>query len=155
MQPQEIVGLQEIARCVISQYFPEFSSCHLTSEFRHVEGSIAEVHHTYPFKDNQYKGEILLSIDYSMRRSGLKAITGAIAHEIAHRVGWEGPGHPLISCREADQIVIEKGLCAHLAEAKKNLEELRPQSVINGYSSKELEGILGIRPSTIAVQEIA
>jgi hypothetical protein len=107
-----------------------------------VEGSIAEVHHTYPFKDNQYKGEILLSIDDSMRQSGLKAITGAIAHEIAHRVGWEGPGHPLISCREADQIVIERGLCAHLTEAKKNLEESRPQSIINGYSSRELEDIM-------------
>jgi len=139
MQPQEIVDLQEVARYVISQYFPEFSSCYLTSEFRHVEGSIAEVHHTYPFQDNQYKGEILLSIDASMRQSGLKAITGAIAHEIAHRVGWEGPGHPLISCREADQIVIERGLCAHLTEAKKNLEESRPQSIINGYSSRELE----------------
>lgn len=142
MQPQEIVDLQEIARYVISQYFPEFSSCYLTSEFRHVEGSIAEVHHTYPFQDNQYKGEILLSIDDSMRQSGLKAITGAIAHEIAHRVGWEGPGHPLISCREADQIVIERGLCAHLTEAKKNLEESRPQSIINGYSSRELEDIM-------------
>jgi hypothetical protein len=142
MQPQEIVDLQEIARRVISQYFPEFSSCYLTSEFRHVEGSVAEVHHTYPFKDNQYKGEILLSIDDSMRRSGLKAITGAIGHEIAHRVGWEGPGYPLISCREADQIVIERGLCAHLTEAKKNLEELRPQSVMNGYSSKELEDMM-------------
>jgi len=142
MQPQEIVDLQEVARYVISQYFPEFSSCYLTSEFRHVEGSIAEVHHTYPFQDNQYKGEILLSIDDSMRQSGLKAITGAIAHEIAHRVGWEGPGHPLISCREADQIVIERGLCAHLTEAKKNLEESRPQSIINGYSSRELEDIM-------------
>lgn len=142
MQPQEIVDLKETAEYVISQYFPEFSSCYLTSEFRHVEGSIAEVHHTYPFKDNQYKGEILLSIDDSMRQSGLKAITGAIAHEIAHRVGWEGPGHPLISCREADQIVIERGLCAHLTEAKKNLEESRPQSIINGYSSRELEDIM-------------
>ena len=142
MQPQEIVDLKEIARYVISQYFPEFSSCYLTSEFRHVEGSVAEVHHTYPFKDNQYKGEILLVIDDSMRQSGLKAITGAIAHEIAHRVGWEGPGHPLISCREADQIVIERGLCAHLTEAKKNLEESRPQSIINGYSSRELEDIM-------------
>jgi hypothetical protein len=142
MPPQEIVDLQETARSVIGQYFPEFSSCYLTSEFRHVEGSIAEVHHTYPFKDNQYKGEILLIIDDSMRQSGLKAITGAIAHEIAHRVGWEGPGHPLISCREADQIVIDKGLCAHLIEAKKNLEQSRPQSIIDGYSSKELEGIV-------------
>jgi len=142
MQPQEIADLKETAEYVISRYFPEFSSCYLTSEFRHVEGSIAEVHHTYPFKDNQYKGEILLSIDDSMRQSGLKAITGAIAHEIAHRVGWEGPGHPLISCREADQIVIERGLCAHLTEAKKNLEESRPQSIINGYSSRELEDIM-------------
>jgi len=142
MPPQEIVDLQEIATRVISQYFPEFSSCYLTSEFRHVEGSVAEVHHTYPFKDNQYKGEILLSIDDSMRRSGLKAITGAIAHEIAHRVGWEGPGPPLISCREADRIVIERGLCAHLTEAKRNLEESRPHSIINGYSSKELEDIM-------------
>jgi len=142
MQPQEIADLKETAEYVISRYFPEFSSCYLTSEFRHVEGSIAEVHHTYPFKDNQYKGEILLSIDDSMRQSGLKAITGAIAHEIAHRVGWEGPGHHLISCREADQIVIERGLCAHLTEAKKNLEESRPPSIINGYSSRELEDIM-------------
>ena len=142
MQPQEIGDLKKTAEYVISQYFPEFSSCYLTSEFRHVEGSVAEVHHTYPFKDNQYKGEILLSIDDSMRQSGLKAITGAIAHEIAHRVGWEGPGHPLISCREADQIVIGRGLCAHLTEAKKNLEESRPQSIINGYSSRELEDIM-------------
>ena len=142
MQPQEIVDLKKIASCVISQYFPEFSSCYLTSKFRHVEGSIAEVHHTYPFKDNQYKGEILLSIDDSMRQSGLNGIIGAIAHEIAHRVGWKGPGHPLIPCREADDIVIERGLCAHLLEAKKTLEESRPQFVIDGYSSKELEDIM-------------
>jgi hypothetical protein len=142
MPPQEIVDLQEIARSVIGQYFPDFSSCYLTSEFRHVEGSIAEVHHTYPFRDNQYKGEILLIIDDSLSQSGLKAITGAIAHEIAHRVGWEGLGHSLISCREADQIVIDRGLCAHLIEAKKNLEESRPQSIIDGYSSKELEDIV-------------
>lgn len=88
MQPQEIVDLTEIARYVISQCFPEFSSCYLTSEFGHVEASIAEVHHTYPFEDNQYKGEILLIIDDSMRQSELKAIIETIAHEIAHRVGW-------------------------------------------------------------------
>jgi hypothetical protein len=144
MQPQEIADLKETAEYVISRYFPEFSSCYLTSEFRHVEGSIAEVHHTYPFKDNQYKGEILLSIDDSMRQSGLKAITGAIAHEIAHRVGWEGPGHPLISCREADHIVIERGLCAHLLEAKKALEESRPQFPMSGYSSNELADIMRV-----------
>jgi len=142
MQPQEIVDLTEIARYVISQCFPEFSSCYLTSEFGHVEASIAEVHHTYPFEDNQYKGEILLIIDDSMRQSELKSIIGTIAHEIAHRVGWKGPGHPLISCGEADHIVIERGLCAHLLEAKKTLEESRPQFVINGYSSKELEDIM-------------
>jgi hypothetical protein len=102
----------------------------LTSEFGHVEGSIAEVHHTYTFKDNQYKGEIVLIIDDSIRQSGLKATIGAIAHEIAHRVGWKGLGQPLISCREADLIVIERGLCAHLLEAKKTLEESRPQFVI-------------------------
>ena len=84
-----------------------------------VEGSISEVRHTYPFKDNQYKGEILLIIDDSMRKSGMKAIIGAIGNHIAHRVGWEGPGDPLVSDREADDIVIERGLCAYLLEAKK------------------------------------
>jgi hypothetical protein len=119
MQLQRIVDLNAITRYVISQYFPEYSSCHFTSEFRHVEGSTSEVRHTYPFKDNQYKGEILLIIDDSIRDSGMKAIIGVIAHDIAHRVGWEGPGHPLISDREADDIVIERGLCAYLLEAKK------------------------------------
>jgi len=114
MQPQRIVDINAIARYVISQYFPEFSSCYLTTEFRHVEGSISEVRHTYPFEDNQYKGEILIIIDDSMRKSGMKAILGAIAHDMAHRVKWEGTGRPLISDREADNIVIERGLCAYL-----------------------------------------
>jgi len=138
IQPQGIIDLNVIARRVISEYFPEFSSCYLTTEFRHVEGSISEVHHTYPFEDNEYKGEIVIIIDDSMRMSGINAILGAIAHDIAHRVGWEGPGYPLISDREADNIVIERGLCSYLLEAKKALEELRPEVVINGYSSKEL-----------------
>lgn len=77
-----------------------------------------------------------------MRQSELKSIIGTIAHEIAHRVGWKGPGHPLISCGEADHIVSERGLCAHLLETKKTLEESRPQFVVNGYSSKELEDIM-------------
>ena len=142
MQLQRIVDLNAITRYVISQYFPEYSSCHFTSEFRHVEGSISEVRHTYPFKDNQYKGEVLLIIDDSMRNSGMEAIIGAIAHDIAHRIGWEGPGHHLISDREADDIVIERGLCAYLLEAKEDLEELRPESAINGYISKELQEIM-------------
>lgn len=142
IQPQGIIDLNVIARRVISEYFPEFSSCYLTTEFRHVEGSISEVHHTYPFEDNEYKGEIVIIIDDSMRMSGINAILGAIAHDIAHRVGWEGPGYPLISDREADNIVIERGFCCYLLEAKKALEELRPEVVINGYSSKELQEIL-------------
>ena len=142
IQPQGIIDLNVIARRVISEYFPEFSSCYLTTEFRHVEGSISEVHHTYPFEDNEYKGEIVIFIDDSMRMSGINAILGAIAHDIAHRVGWEGPGYPLISDKEADNIVIERGLCSYLLEAKKALEELRPEVVINGYSSKELQEIL-------------
>ena len=119
IQPQGIIDLNVIARRVISEYFPEFSSCYLTTEFRHVEGSISEVHHTYPFEDNEYKGEIVIIIDDSMRMSGANAILGAIAHDIAHRIGWEGPGYPLISDREADNIVIERGLCSYLLEAKK------------------------------------
>jgi len=141
VQPQGIIDLNVIARRVISEYFPEFSSCYLTTKFRHVEGSISEVHHTYPFEDNEYKGEIVIFIDDSMRMSGINTILGAIAHDIAHRVGWEGPGYPLISDREADNIVIERGLCSYLLEAKEALEELRPEVVINGYSSKELQEI--------------
>jgi len=76
-----------------------------------------------------------------MRQSKLKAIIGTIAYEIAHGLGWKAPGHPLIPCREADHIVIERGLCAHQLGANKTLEESRPQFVINGYSSKELEAI--------------
>ncbi|MFC1874759.1 hypothetical protein ACFLY3_01180 [Chloroflexota bacterium] len=142
IQLQGIIDLNVIARRVISEYFPEFSSCYLTTEFRHIEGSISEVHHTYPFEDNEYKGEIIIIIDDSMRLSGVNAILGAIAHDIAHRVGWEGPGYPLISNREADNIVIERGLCSYLLEAKKALEELRPELVIDGYSSKEMREIL-------------
>ncbi|MFC2026880.1 hypothetical protein ACFLUX_02795 [Chloroflexota bacterium] len=142
IQLQGIIDLNVIARRVISEYFPEFSSCYLTTEFRHIEGSISEVHHTYPFEDNEYKGEIIIIIDDSMRLSGVNAILGAIAHDIAHRVGWEGPGYPLISNREADNIVIERGLCSYLLETKKALEELRPELVIDGYSSKEMREIL-------------
>ena len=142
IQPQGIIDLNVTARHVIRKYFPEFSSCYLTTEFRHVEGSISEVHHTYPFEDNEYKGEIVIIIDDSMRMSGVNAILGAIAHDIAHRVGWEGPGYPLISDREADNIVIERGLCSYLLEAKKALEESRLGVVINGYSTKELQEIL-------------
>ncbi len=65
IQPQGITDLKIIARSVISEYFPEFSFCYLTTEFRHVEGSISEVHHTYPFEDNGYKGEIVIIIDDS------------------------------------------------------------------------------------------
>ena len=114
---------------MISRYLPESSFCYLTSEFGYLEGSIAEVNHIYPFKDNQYKREILLIIDDSMRQPGLKAAIGAIAHEIADRVGWKGPGHHLISCGEADQIVSERGLCARLLQAKNTPEESRPQFV--------------------------
>ncbi len=107
IQPEGIIDLNVIARRVISEYFPEFSSCYLATEFRYVEGSISEVHHAYPCEDNEYKGEILIFIDDSMRMSGINAILGAIAHDTAHRVGWEGPGYPLISDREADNIVLE------------------------------------------------
>jgi len=113
IQPQGIIDLNVIARRVISECFPEFSSCHLTTEFRHVEGSISEVHHTYPFEDNEYNGEIVIFTDDSMKISGIDAILGAIAHDMAHRVGWKGPGYPLISNREADNIVIERGLCSY------------------------------------------
>jgi len=142
IQPQGIIDLNVMTRRVISEYFPEFSSCYFTTEFRHVEGSISEVHHTYPFEDNEYKGGIVIFIDDSMIMSGIDAILGAIAHDIAHRVGWEGPGYPLISDREADNIVIERGLCSYLLEAKRALEELRPEVAINGYGSKELQEIL-------------
>ena len=114
-----IIDLNVMARRIISEHFPEFSSCFLTTEFSNVKGSISEVHHIYPFEDNQCKGEIVIFIDDSMTASSVNAILGAIAHDIAHRVGWEGPGHSLISCREADNIVIERGLCAYLLEAKK------------------------------------
>jgi len=142
IQPPGSIDLNVIARRVISDYFPEFSSCYLTTGFRHIEGSISEVYHIYPFKDNEYKGEIVINIDDSMRMSGINAILGSIAHEIAHRVGWEGPGYSLCSDREADNIVIKRGLCSYLFEAKKALEELRPEVVINGYCSSELQQIL-------------
>ena len=142
IRPQGIIDLNVITRRVISEYFPEFSSCYLATEFRQVEGSISEVYHTYPFKDNEYKGEIAIIIDDSMRTSGIDAILGAIAHDIAHRIGWKGSGNPLISDMDADNIVIERGLCACLLEAKKALEKLRPEVIINGYSSKELQDIL-------------
>ena len=77
-----------------------------------------------------------------MMVSGINAILGAIAHDIAHRVEWKGPGCPLISDREADNIVIERSLCSYLLEAKKSLEEFRPEVVSNGYSSAELQAIL-------------
>jgi len=57
-------------------------------------------------------------IDDSMKMSGINAILGAIAHDIAHRVGWEGPGYSLISDWEADNIVIERGLWSYLLETK-------------------------------------
>ncbi|MFC1902565.1 hypothetical protein ACFLX4_00645 [Chloroflexota bacterium] len=142
IQPQGISNLNLIARRTISEHFPEFASCYLTVEFRHIRESISEVHHIYPFEDNQYKGEITIYIDDSIIESGEIAILGAIAHDIAHRVGWKGPGYPLISDREADHIVIERGLCPYLLEAKKALEKLRPKAVINGFSSKELQAIL-------------
>ena len=142
MFPQNIDDLHAIVKYVINQYFPELYSCYLTTEYRNVEDSLSEVRHTYPFEDNQYKGEILLIIDDSMRRLGLKAIIGAIAHDLAHIVGWKGPGNPVISDREADNIVIERGLCAYLFESKKALEELRPRFEIKGYNSKELREIM-------------
>ena len=119
IQPRGIIDLNVIARGVISEYFSSISSCYLTTEFRHVEGSISEVHHTYPFEDNEYKGEIDIIIDDSMRMSGVNATLGAVAHDIAHRVGWEDLRYPLISDREADNIVIERGLFSYLLEAKK------------------------------------
>ena len=128
IHPQGIIDLNAIARRIINEYFSEFSSCCLTTEFREIEGSISEVHHIYPFKDNEYKGEIFIIIDDSMRMSGIDAIIGAIAHDIAHRVGWEGPGHPLISDREADNIVIERGLRSYLLETTKSLRGIKAGS---------------------------
>jgi hypothetical protein len=72
----------EIARLLIREYFPEFSSCCLTIKFKHVDGSISEVRHTYAFKDNQYKGVIKIYLDDSIRTSGLKALIGTIAQEM-------------------------------------------------------------------------
>jgi len=80
-----------VARRVISEYFPEYSSCCLTAEFKYVEGSRSEFHHIYPFEDNEYNGKIVIFIDDSMKISGKNAILGAIAHDMAHRVGWKGP----------------------------------------------------------------
>ena len=60
IQPQGIIDLNVIARRTISEYFPEFSSCYLATEFRQVKGSLSEVHHTYPFEDNEYKWAALL-----------------------------------------------------------------------------------------------
>jgi hypothetical protein len=141
VQQKGVIDLDTIARRVVSEYFPEFSSCYLTTEFGRVKGSISEVHHTYPFEDNEYEGGIAIIIDDSMRTSGINAILGAIAHEMAHRVGWKGPGYPLISDREADNIVIERGLCSYLLEAKKALEHSIPTVVMKGYCSKELQEI--------------
>ena len=62
-----------------------------------------------------------------MRTSGIDAIVGIITHDIAHRIGWKGPGYPLISDRDADNIVIERGLCACLLEAK-NLRGIKARS---------------------------
>lgn len=70
-------------------------------------------------------------LDDSMRKLSLKAVIGAIAHDLAHIVEWKSPGHPIISDREADKIVIERGL-----------EELRPIFEIKGYNSKELQEIM-------------
>jgi len=95
-----------------------------------------------PSKDNQYKGEIHLIIDDAMRKAGLNSMMGAVAHEFAHIVAWKGPGNPAISDREADSIVIDRGLCGCLLEAKKTLEELRPKFVIKGYSSKDLQAFM-------------
>ncbi|MFC1984754.1 hypothetical protein ACFLU0_01950 [Chloroflexota bacterium] len=119
IQPQGTIDLNVIAKRIISEYFPEFSSCYLATEFRHVEGSISEVHHTYPFEDNEYKEGIAIFIDDSMKMSGINTILGSIAHDIAHRVGWKGSGYQLISDRKADNIVIERSLCSYLLEAKK------------------------------------
>ena len=127
IQPHGIIYLNIIARRVINEYFPEFSSRYLTTEFRHIEGSISEVHHTYPFEDNEYKGEIVIFIDDSMKMLATNAILGAIAHDIAHRVGWECPGYHLISDRGADNIVIERGLCSFLFEAK-NLRGIKTRN---------------------------
>lgn len=73
--------------------------------------------------------------------SGIKAIPGAIAHDIANRVEWKGPGYPLISDSEADNIVIKRGLCPYLSEAKEAREELWPEVAVNGHSSKELQEV--------------
>ncbi len=67
VQPQRIIDVNAMAGCIISELFPEFSSCYLTAKFRH----------------------------------------------------------------------IERGLCSYLLEAKRTLEELRPEVVVNGYNSKE------------------
>jgi len=121
IQPQGTIDLNLIARHVISDYFPEFSSCYLTTEFRHVKGSISEVHHIYPFEDNQYKGEILIYIDDSMIVWGVNAIIGAIAYDIAHRVEWNGPGYTLIPDREADNISYRKKSMSLPVRSKKGL----------------------------------
>ena len=76
-----------------------------------------------------------------MIMSGTKAIPGAIAHNIANRVEWKGPGYPLISDREADNIVIERGLCSYLSMVIQALEELWPEVIVNGYGSKELQEV--------------
>ncbi|MFC1987462.1 hypothetical protein ACFLVH_02830 [Chloroflexota bacterium] len=142
MQPQNINDLPAIARYIISQYFPELSSYHLTAEFSHVEDSLSEVHHVYPFEDNHYRGQVLLLIDDSMKNSGLTAVIGAIAHDLAHVVAWRGPGNPAVSDKEADNIVVERGLTPYLLEAKRSLEKLRPKFEIKGYSSKELQEMI-------------
>jgi hypothetical protein len=151
MQSQRIINLNLTARYVIGKYFPEFISCYLKAEFMPVEKSITEVHHIYPFEDNRYRGEIVIHLDESIRDFGIKAIIGGIAHDMAHRVGWKGPGYPLASDREADNIAIERGLGCYLLEAKKALEQLRPGISLKGYSSKELEELLSHNIHSIRV----
>ena len=68
---------------------------------------------------------------------GLRAIVGMVAHDVAHRVGWIA-GYPLPSDREADDVVVARGLVYSLLAAKRALEGLRPNKVLEGYISKEL-----------------
>ncbi len=152
MQSQRIINLNVTARYVIGKYFPEFISCYLTAEFMPVEGSLTEVHHVYPFEDNQYRGEIVIYLDNGIRNYGIKSIIGGIAHDVAHRVGWKGPGYPLSSDREADNIVIERGLGFYLLEAKKAMEQLRPGILLKGYSSREVEKVILQKQKPIRVK---
>ena len=59
IEPQEIIDLNVIARRVINEHFPEFSSCYLATEFRQVEGSISEVYHTYTKSRYSYSALML------------------------------------------------------------------------------------------------